>query len=259
MSAIVNEISPIIRKTRDILLPFYGKAEEAARKGENAHSVVTELDMKVEDFLSSRLYEFDPSIGFVGEEMGGERSGKRFWPCDPIDGTLHYLRGIPNCTVMLALIDEHQVVFGAIYDFLQDVLYHAEKDEGAYANGARIHISTRRATDAYFFCETQRRKPKNAEKYWQLDERFQIMNTISAGWEYVQVATGKLEARVNLDPYGKDYDYAAGALLVKEAGGVVANLGKRTYDYRNCDLIVASPNVFAALTEGPDAIFPISE
>ena len=71
------------------------------------------------------------------------------------------------------------------------------------------------------------------------------------------VATGKIEGRVNFDPWGKDYDYAAGSLLVQEAGGIVANLGKRTYDYRNYDYIAASPTMYKVLTEGPDAIFPI--
>lgn len=84
-----------------------------------------------------------------------------------------------------------------------------------------------------------------------------MMSTLSAGHELALVASGKLEARVTCDPFGKAWDYAPGALLVSEAGGIVANIGKRTYDYRNCDFIAASPNVYRALAEGPEAVFPI--
>ena len=57
--------------------------------------------------------------------------------------------------------------------------------------------------------------------------------------------------------YGKDYDFAPGSLLVSEAGGVVANIGKTTYDYRNLNFIASNRPVFTALTEGAGALFPI--
>ena len=79
----------------------------------------------------------------------------------------------------------------------------------------------------------------------------------SSGFEFAMVASGKLDGRLCFDSYGKDYDFAPGSLLVEEAGGVVANIGSREYDYRNGNFIAANPLVFKQLTEGPDAIFPI--
>jgi myo-inositol-1(or 4)-monophosphatase len=138
-------VLPIVRRTRDMLLPGYGRIGELARKAGNAHSVVTELDHAVEAFLSAELQELDPDIGFVGEECGGDANAERFWLCDPIDGTVHYLRGMPYCTVMLALIEGHQVQLAAIYDFVHDIIYHAERGQGAFANGERIRVSDRPA------------------------------------------------------------------------------------------------------------------
>jgi fructose-1,6-bisphosphatase/inositol monophosphatase family enzyme len=81
---------------------------------------------------------------------------------------------------------------------------------------------------------------------------------VSAGYEFVLVATGKLEGRICVDAFGKDYDFAPGSLLVSEAGGIVANIGSTTYDYRNTNLIAGNKALFDDLTQGTDAIFPIT-
>ncbi|RJQ37810.1 hypothetical protein C4552_00230 [Candidatus Parcubacteria bacterium] len=71
------------------------------------------------------------------------------------------------------------------------------------------------------------------------------------------VAEGKLDARIAFDPWGYDYDFASGVLLIAEAGGRVTNIGSTTYDYRNTNFIAANPVIFEELTKGPDAIFPL--
>lgn len=76
---------PIDRRTREMLLPGYGRVAEAARKAGNAHSAVTALDQAVEAFLADELRKLDPGIEFVGEESGGNSDAERFWLCDPID------------------------------------------------------------------------------------------------------------------------------------------------------------------------------
>jgi fructose-1,6-bisphosphatase/inositol monophosphatase family enzyme len=73
------------------------------------------------------------------------------------------------------------------------------------------------------------------------------------------VASGKLDGRLALDPWGQDWDFAPGSLLVTEAGGIATNLGKNTYDYRNHNYIIANPLVHEELTVGPRALFPVAE
>lgn len=240
-----------------MLLPFYGKIEELRQKETSAVTVVTELDIKVEQLLETRLKGIDPTIGFVGEETGGDRTRDRFWLVDPIDGTNHFIRGTPFCTSMLALVEEGQVTFGAVYDFLNDIMYTAEKDAGALMNGQAIRVSTRPLARAYMGWESHVDKEKNLKLFLQLRDRCVLFKTVSSGYEYALVASGKLDGRLCFDPHGRDYDYAPGSLLVSEAGGVVANIGRRTYDYRNTDFIAANPIVYRELTEGPSAIFPV--
>ncbi len=259
MQNLTESVLPIIRKTREITLPHFGKAEILHKKSASAHDVVTALDNEVETFLQTELKKIYPDVEFAGEEFGGSREGKRFWLVDPIDGTSLFLRGIPFCSTMLALVEDGQVIFSAIYDFVNDIMYHAEKGKGAYKNGERIHVSDRSAEEAYIGWETHLSNPENLKIFVKLRDVASMYKSMCSGYEYALVAEGKLEARVTFDPWGKDYDFAPGSLLVQEAGGVVANLGSKTYDYRKLNFIAGNPKLYKKLTEGDDAVFPILE
>ena len=256
-TSVADSVLPIVQRTRDMLMPFYGNIEVLEYKSESAHDAVTRLDRGVETFLAEELKKIDPTAGFAGEEFGGDRTADRFWLCDPIDGTAHYIRGLPYCTVMLALIEEGSVNFSVIYDFVNDTFYNATRGKGAFSNNTRISVSNRLENDMYFCWETHMEKPENMDIFLKLREKTILFKALCAGHEYMLVATGKLEGRVTFDPYGHDWDYAPGSLLVSEAGGVVANLGSSSYDHRNLDFIAASPNAFKMLTE-EGSIFPIS-
>lgn len=240
-----------------MLLPYWGNIRETTKKDGSSHSVVTELDLSIERFLRDAVKKLDPSAEFSGEEYGGTRDASRFWLCDPIDGTAHFIRGLPFCSVMLALIEDGKVNFSAIYDFIKDDMYHAIRGGGAFKNDEPIHVSERPLEEAYIAFETRIDKPVNYQLFQKIRETSVLFHTITAGYEFALVASGKLEARMCLDPWGKDWDYAPGSLLVSEAGGVVANIGSSSYDYRNLNLIAANPLVYRALTEGQNALFPI--
>ncbi len=259
MTNFSETVIPIIRRTRELLLPYWGNIESTKQKDESASSVVTRLDEEIEQYLFKELKVLYPDIDFVGEEFGGNRTAKKFWLVDPIDGTAHFIRGTAFCTTMLALIDDGQVVFSVIYDFVNDIVYHAEKGKGAYKNGKPIHVSDRPITNSYVCWETHLDKPENMKKFMRLIKFMVTFKTIASGYEHALIAEGKLEGRICFDPYGGDYDYAPGALLVAEAGGIVANLGKTNYDFRNLNYMAVNPPLYKKLTEGDDPIFPIGK
>lgn len=169
---------------------------------------------------------------------------------------MHFIRGMPYCTTMVTLIDKGEVIFSAIYDFINDVMYHAEKGLGAFENGRRISVSERPINHSIVALETNQAKPANIEIRNKIRAKSLLIQTISAGYEFVLVATGKIEGRICYDPFGKDYDYAPGSLLVSEAGGTVINIGSTFYDYRNTNLIAGNQNLVKDFTEGPSVIFP---
>lgn len=240
-----------------MLLPHHGKIGFTEKNTGKLNDLVTELDFSIERFLKEALSKMYPDIGFVGEEDGGDRSLPRFWLCDPIDGTAHLIRGTPFCTSQIALIEHGEVTFAVIYDFLNDIVYHAQKNGGAFANETPIRVSDRPLARAQLGWEIKLEKPENLERYLRLEKTCWLFKAGCSGYEHLMVASGKLDGRVCFDPHGHDYDFAPGSLLVKEAGGIVANIGKRSYDYLDSNFIAANPAVFTALTEGPDAIFPL--
>lgn len=249
-------VLPILRDLRSYILGGWGKAQAVNQKTDSAWSIVTEVDIEVEKRTASALSAAYPNVEFVGEEAGGDRMAKKFWLMDPIDGTLHYARGMPFCTSMLALVDKGEPVFSVIYDFLNDRMYYAEKGQGAFCNGERIKVSTRSLNEALISFETNVAVTGNKALHDRLSSSTDVVKSYSAGFEFAMVASGKLEGRICLDPYGSDYDFVPGCLLVREAGGIVSNVGSTTYDYRNLNFIAANPVVYKELTAGEGAIFP---
>jgi myo-inositol-1(or 4)-monophosphatase len=259
MSGISEKVLPILYETRALTFPNYGTAEVTHKKSELANDVVTKVDTDVEKFLEDRLKVVDTGAGFYGEEFGHRGDKDRFWICDPVDGTACFVRGIPVCTTMLALIEDGKVIFSAVYDFVRDELYHAELGRGAYLNGKPIQVSKRVKGEWYVAWETHLDKKENLDTFVRLRDLAGLVKFMCSGYEQALVACGKLDARIVFDGWGKDWDYAPGTLLVSEAGGMVANIGKSTYDYKNHDFLIANREIYSALTEGPDPIFPIRD
>ena len=249
-----QEIIKAIRSTREISLPRFGNIEVKEYKSAFAVDAVTEVDQQVEKHLKAELAKVMPEVSFVGEEFGGDRDSECFWLVDPIDGTGHYIRGIPFCTTMLALIKDKQVIFSAIYDFVNDVVYHAELGKGAYKDTEKISVSEQPLRGAYLSFEINSRKEENKDLLAEVRSRANIIHTLSAGFEFVLVATGKIEGRLQYDAFGKDYDFAPGSLLVSEAGGVVKNFKSDSFDYKNLDFIASNPKVYEELVRSENSI-----
>ena len=234
------------------LIQHYGKIGPESKKetGDEAGDVVTRLDRKTESFLSKKFKEFDPKIGFRGEEFGVESHADITWLVDPIDGTSHFIRGLPFCTTMIALVDNGTVVLAVINDFVRKNTYWAVRGQGAFMDGKRIYVSDRPLSKAVLSFEAKLDKPENMDTYLKVRKAAGgMVHTVNCGFEFSMVASGKLDARITKDPYGYDWDYAPGSLLVEEAGGVVRNHGKKSFDYTNHDFIAANPNVYKDLID----------
>ncbi|MDB5175239.1 MAG: inositol monophosphatase, monophosphatase [Candidatus Saccharibacteria bacterium] len=241
------------------LKKFYGNIESLSKgDGSSVGGVVTELDRKTEQFLADKLGAFSSEIGFRGEEFGVQSHADTTWLVDPIDGTAHFIRGLPFCTTMVSLIENGVVVMSVIHDFVRDDTYWAIRGRGAYCNDTPISVSNRTLAQSLISFETRVENPQNYEKYLAVRNQASIIATINCGFEFAMIASGKLDGRLGLNPYGMDWDFAPGSLLVSEAGGVATNIGKATYDYQDHDYIITNAVIHAELTSGPDAIFPLS-
>jgi myo-inositol-1(or 4)-monophosphatase len=240
------------------LKQYHGNVTALSKgNGDSVGGVVTELDRETEQFLASELGVFSSDIGFRGEEFGVQSHGDTTWLVDPIDGTAHFIRGLPFCTTMVALIEKGEVVMSVIHDFVRDDTYWAIRGHGAYCNDTKISVSDRPLSKGLLSFETRLEKPENYEKYIAVRQKTNLIATVNCGFEFAMIASGKLDGRIGLDPYGMDWDFAPGSLLVREAGGVVTNIGDTSYSYKNHDYIIANPIIHRALTHGEHAIFPV--
>lgn len=242
------------------LKKHYGNIETFSKgDGNSVGGVVTSLDLQTEKYLESQLKKFSSDIGFQGEEFGVQATGDTTWLVDPIDGTAHYIRGLPFCTTMICLIENGKVVMSVIHDFVRDDTYWAIRNGGAYCNNKQIFVSKRSLRESVLSFETRLNKPENYNKYTTVREQANIIHTINCGFEFAMIASGRLDGRIGLDPYGMDWDFAPGSLLVSEAGGIATNIGSTSYDYRNHDYIIANKVLHHDLTQSDTAIFPFAK
>lgn len=222
-----------------LLLPRYGNTGFVAKT--STYDLLSDLDEEVERKLHKLLGGFDKSLRVVGEELGGDRTASRYWLVDPIDGTIHFVRGNPFCTIMIALIEDGEPVAGAIFNIFTADYVYAVKGKGAFRNGSPIKIAPRPHRQAVICTELG---PGTSGQLMRLRGEFKTMDFICAGYEFAQVADGSVDARVVISPYGKDYDFAPGILITEEAGAVVKALDGSKYSLgKGGDFIVASNNV----------------
>ena len=234
-------IRTVLDELRPLLLKAYGNAEYSFKAD---RSVVTELDLLVENHLREALKSYDSNVGFGGEEGGVDYEQRTFWICDPIDGTEHLTRGIRGCTNQLALIHDGQAVASIIYNFVDDEWFWAFKGQGAFCNDQPLKVSVRSLDRAWVNCDTARTKASPAAL--QSVERLQalplkIVHTVEAARF---VAAGKIEGYVSIDGKGGPWDYAPRIILMQEAGVRVTHLNGGAYNFRDSNFIACAPQLY---------------
>lgn len=189
-------------------------------------SLLTEADLAVQASLLTKLQAEWPDIPVIGEEMRSEHQHKlfqenaTFWCLDPLDGTTNFAAGLPYFAVSLALIQAGQVVAGIVYDPLRRECFRAERGQGAYLNDAplRIERPPQQLAECVALVDMKRLPPTLG---YQLASAAPYRSQRSFGavaldWCWLAAARCHiyLHGRQNL------WDYAAGSLIMTEAGGV---------------------------------------
>jgi myo-inositol-1(or 4)-monophosphatase len=230
---LIASASAIAREAGARLREFYAQGVETEYKGDV--DLVTVADRTVEKLIRTRLAEAFPEHGVYGEEGTRERMAGQFrWYVDPLDGTTNFAHGFPHFCVSLGLEhrppgaapeDDGVLVAGVLYDPMRDELFTAGRSLGAQLNGKSIHVS--RIPDlaesliATGFPSRKRHDSPNIHFYQEFTLRSHgVRRAGSAALDLAYVACGRLEAfwEFNLNPW----DTAAGALIVREAGGRVS-------------------------------------
>jgi myo-inositol-1(or 4)-monophosphatase len=202
--------------------------QEVAHSSKEDKSIVTALDGEAEEVIKKIISKEFPAHSFLGEETGHtDNKGEYTWYIDPLDGTRNFVRHLPLFAVSIALEQKGEIILSVIYNPAARSLFYAEKGKGAYMNDAKISVSKNNPTHSSM-CAGKGSKPEDRKLCRQLI--FSLPEAIPGltfrdigctALDLAYVACGGFDAGIHIGLNG--YDFAAGTLLVQEAGGKITN------------------------------------
>jgi myo-inositol-1(or 4)-monophosphatase len=234
----MNVMIGAARKAGRGLARDFGEVEQLQVSVKGPGNFVTAADHRSEETIFRELSKARPGYGFLMEERGhvaGPDKTHR-WIVDPLDGTTNFLHGIPLFAVAIALERDGDIVCALTYSPVLDELYTAERGQGAFLNNRRLRVAARKAlADCVISIGIPHKgRPDHArfssESKALMAQAGGLRRTGSAAIDLAWVASGRFDGYV--EHHIKPWDMAAGALLVREAGGFVtdADGGQRMYE-----------------------------
>ncbi|MEE4217284.1 MAG: inositol monophosphatase family protein [Xanthomonadales bacterium] len=207
-------------------IPFERKAR---------HDYVTEVDKACEEEIVRYIKRYYPDHSFLGEEGGLQGEGDTVWVIDPLDGTSNYMHGIPHFAISIAQQVNGRTEHAVVYDPMRDEIFTASRGSGAFMNQKRLRVSSRSSLEsailATAFPFRQRDQLQAYARVFQaiLSKIEDFRRAGTASLDLAWVAAGRLDGFFELGL--KPWDVAAGAMIVREAGGVVMDWdGKDSFE-----------------------------
>ena len=211
------------------------------------HDYVTEIDKSSEAQIVREIKRFHPDHAILGEE-GGEQAGEQgesecLWIIDPLDGTSNYLHGMPHFAISIAMQINGRTEHAVVYDPMRDEMFTASRGRGAHLNNTRIRVSARQSLDSAIIATAFPFRQRGMMSLYTgiFSDVFRKVEDIrrygAASLDLAWVAAGRMDAYFEIGL--KPWDVAAGALIVREAGGVVS-------DFEGNDAVENSHSILAA-------------
>jgi myo-inositol-1(or 4)-monophosphatase len=194
------------------------------RQEKDDKSFVTKADHEAEAAIVEVVKKALPDHGFLGEEGHDTNPDAEYrWVVDPLDATRNFANGIPIFAVSIAIVQNGVPVIAVIHNPVTRSLYVAERGRGATYNGASMHVSVQDAAHGIItFGPGQKDKEKLNTLMSKSEDFFKSKRYLGCtALELAYVARGGTEAFVCIGL--KQWDYAAGTLLVQEAGGTITD------------------------------------
>jgi len=234
LSAEINVLEKICDKVSKVIIRDFGEVEklQVSRKGPG--DFVTKTDKKVEKIIIEELEKARPKYGFIAEESGERKNESEFnWVIDPIDGTSNFMHGIPHFAISIALEKNGEVISGIVCDPIKNETFYAEKGRGAYLNNRRIRVSSRKSLDeviGLYGCPPMIKIDGN--KFFDQIKKassqiHKLRNYGSAALDFTYVAAGR--ADFAWYDHLNYWDYAAGKIILLEAGGTITDFAGKSF------------------------------
>jgi myo-inositol-1(or 4)-monophosphatase len=243
-----------VREAGEIARSYFGG--DYRRWSKDRGSPVTEADLAIDAFLKERLCAARSAYGWLSEESEDDRSrlsADTIFAVDPIDGTVAFLKNRPHFTICAAVVHRRRPIAGAVYNPIAEECFTARHGGGAFLNGAPIRASARARLEG---CSMLADKTMLAHPAWNAapnqpwpEMRIETRNSIA--YRLTLVAKGEFDAMMALSAK-RDWDLAAGDIILAEAGGVASAHNGEMLMYNGPDaiqpsIVGAGPELHAAL------------
>ena len=240
------------RRAGDIIVRYVDRIHELEVVDKGRHEFVSEVDRMAEQDVIETIRRLHPDHAFLGEESGRTGDSEFVWIVDPLDGTTNFLHGFPMFSVSIALQKGARIEHGVVYDPLRQELFTASRGQGAQLDGRKIRVSARRSLQGaligtgFPYRDNTRWMDHYLGMFRAISGRAAgIRRAGSAALDLAYVAAGRLDGFWELGL--SRWDTAAGELLVREAGGLVADLDGNDTHRESGNIVAAPQKLFTAM------------
>ena len=206
---------------------------------------VSYVDKQAEELIVDNLRKLLPGSGFIAEEGTAVSANEKYkWIIDPLDGTTNFIHGLPPFAVSIALMKEEELVLGVVYEITQNECFYAWKGSKAYLNGKEIRVTTAATTvdsliaTGFPYSAMDKLDTFIASMRYFMIHSHGLRRLGSAATDLAYVAAGRFEAFYE---HGlKPWDVAAGALILRQAGGKVSDFSGTDQFVFNGELVASN-------------------
>ncbi|HCR28438.1 MAG TPA: inositol monophosphatase [Opitutae bacterium] len=246
----------LMRAQTETFTRYFGQVES---QWKSDGSRVTEADFAISKAFESELENRFSDDLFLSEELDAAslpiQVSERFaWLVDPIDGTNNFARGIPSCSISVALLEEGRPVYGFIYDHMSRSLIDGGQDKGVFVEGQKRHCLDRPPSPQSIVGGQHCGTGRSAEDDLALQKRFKVRNFGSSAIQLAYVGVGWLDGviahRVNT------WDIAAGVAMIQAAGWQIRYFDAEPFPLDSFDVsskpfgyLAAPPSVLESMVE----------
>jgi len=253
MTAILNTAITAARKAGDIISRSIDTLDSLKPEAKGRNDFVTEVDRKAEDAIIFQIRKNFPDHAILAEESGESGNHDITWIIDPLDGTTNFIHGIPHFGVSIAVQEKGKLTAAVIYDPIRQELFSALRGQSARLNNRRIRVSDRRKLETSVIgTGFPYRSDQPLDIYLQtftkvLPQVEAMRRPGSAALDLAYVAAGRFDGFWEMGIQA--WDMAAGALLIREAGGMVSDLQGGEEFLKTGNIVAGNPKVFKQLLQ----------
>ena len=251
LDKIVTEVLKITANVGEYMRNEIDKVESAQIEEKEMNSLVSYVDKTSEKLIVKALSLLIPEAGYITEEKTIKTENKEYmWIIDPLDGTTNYLFGIPHYSTSIALQLNGEIILGIVSDNAKQEYFHAIKGKGAFRNGRKISLASKRKltlANSIFVTGFPYRNDYDASAffdvidYWLKHSRG-VRRLGSAALDLCYVACGRINCYY--ESFLNIWDLAAGDLIVKEAQGISSDFSGENNQLHSGQIIACDPRIY---------------